>query len=127
MNFYQFINIIWSRKGVALWALIVTVLTTLVVSLLLPKQYLATTSIVAEQRSIDPVTGMNLPVQLLPGYMATQVEMIGSHHVARKVVDKLKLNENPGLREDFIKAKVNGDIRDWIAEMLLKELDIRPS
>lgn len=127
MNFYQFINIIWSRKGVALSALIVTVLTTLVVSLLLPKQYLATTSIVAEQRSIDPVTGMNLPVQLLPGYIATQAEMISSQHVARKVVDKLKLHQIPELQEDFATAKVNGDIRDWIAEMLLKKLDIRPS
>jgi len=127
MNFYQFINIIWSRKEVVLWALMVTVITTLTVSLLLPKQYLGTTSIVAEQRSIDPVTGMNLPVQLLPSYMATQVEMISSHHVARKVVDKLKLDQLPELQEDFAKANINGDIRDWIAGILLKKLDIRPS
>lgn len=127
MNFYQFINIIWSRKEVVLWALMVTVITTLTVSLLLPKQYLGTTSIVAEQRSIDPVTGMNLPVQLLPSYMATQVEMISSHHVARKVVDKLKLDKLPALQEDFAKANSNGDIRDWIAGILLKKLDIRPS
>lgn len=127
MNFYQFISIIWSRKGIALSALMMTVITTLVASLLLPKQYLATTSIVAEQRSIDPVTGLNLPVQLLPGYMATQVEVIASHHVARKVVDKLKLSELPELQEDFAKAESTGDIRDWIAEVLLKKLDIRPS
>ncbi len=128
MNSQQFIYILWSRKSVVLWALMATVITTLVVSLLLPKQYLATTSIVVDQRSVDRVTGLTLPVQLLPGYMATQVDVISSHKVARKVVDKLKLNENPQMQKDFAKAKGTGDIRDWVADLLLeKNLEIRPS
>ena len=84
MNFHQFINILWSRKWLVLSSLMITVITTLVVSLLLPKQYVAKTSIVVDQRSINPVTGLTLPVQLMPGYMATQVDMIASHNVARK-------------------------------------------
>ncbi len=127
MNFQQFINILWSRKSLVLWALMVTVITTLAVSLVLPKQYFATTSIVVDQRSVDRVTGQALPVQLLPGYLATQVDVISSHKVARKVVDKLKLNENPQLQEAFAKAGIIGDIRDWIADRLLKKLEIRPS
>lgn len=128
MNFQQFINILWSRKSVALSVLMVTVLTTLVVSLLSPKQYLATTSIVVDQRSVDPVTGLTLPVQLMPGYIATQVDVISSHNVARKVVEKLKLSEDPQIQEDFAKAKSTGNINDWIADLLLKKnLDIRPS
>ncbi len=35
MNFHQFINILWSRKSVVLSALMITVITTLVVSLLM--------------------------------------------------------------------------------------------
>jgi len=127
MNFQQFINILWSRKSLVLSALMITVITTLVVSLLLPNQYLATTSIVVDQRSVDRVTGLTLPVQLLPGYIATQVDVISSHNVARKVVDKLKLNENPKMQEDFTKAEGIGDIRDWIADLLLKKLEIKPS
>ncbi|MDI1292156.1 MAG: chain length determinant protein EpsF [Methylobacter sp.] len=128
MNFQQFINILWSRKSVALSVLMVTVITTLVLSLLLPKQYLATTSIVVDQRSVDPVTGLTLPVQLMPGYIATQVDVISSHNVARKVVEKLKLSEDPQIQEDFAKAKSTGNINDWIADLLLKKnLDIRPS
>ncbi|WP_432741237.1 chain length determinant protein EpsF [Methylobacter sp. G7] len=127
MNFQQFINILWSRKSVALSVLMVTVITTLVLSLLLPKQYLATTSIVVDQRSVDPVTGLTLPVQLMPGYIATQVDVISSHNVARKVVEKLKLSEDPQIQEDFAKSKSTGDIRDWIADLLLKSLDINPS
>ena len=127
MNFYQFINILWSRKWIALSALMMTAITTLVVSLALPKQYVATTSIVVEQQSVDPVTGQNLPIGLMPAYMAMQVDVITSHNVARKVVEKLKLGDNPKMQKDFAKTKSNGDIRDWAAELLLKKLEIRPS
>lgn len=127
MNFYQFFNILWSRKGIVLSLLAMTVITALAVSLLLPKQYVATTSIVAEQRSIDPVTGLALPVQLLPTYVATQVDVIASHNVARKVVENLKLGDDPKMQEDFVKSKNTGDIRDWIADSLLKGLEITPA
>jgi chain length determinant protein EpsF len=127
MNFQQFITILWSRKSVVLWALMMTVVTTMVVSLVLPKQYLATTSLVVDPRSIDRVTGMSLPVQLLPGYIGTQVDVISSHKVARKVVDKLKLDEDPIIQEDFAKVEGVIDIRDWVADILLKKLEIRPS
>ncbi len=132
MNFQQFINILWARKGIALSALMMTVITTLVVSLLLPKQYVATASIVVNQRGVDPVTGKDMPVQLLPGYMATQVDVIGSHNVARKVLErlkhsKLKLSDIPKMQKDFEKAGNMGDIRDTAADLILKDLEIRPS
>lgn len=127
MNFQQFIYILWSRKSVALWALMLTVITTVVVSLWLPKQYLATASIVVDQRSVDRVTGLTLPVQLLPGYIATQVDVISSHKVARKVVEKLRFHENPQIQESFAKSGGTGDIVDWLADSLLKKLEIRPS
>ena len=127
MNFHQFINILLSHKSIVLSVLMMTVITTLAISLSLPKQYVATTSIVVDQRSVDPVTGLTLPVQLLPGYIATQVDVISSHNVARRVVEKLKLNEDPKMQEDFAKAKNIGDIKDWIADSLLKELEVKPS
>lgn len=127
MNFHQFISILQSHKKVVLSALLLTVVTTLAVSLMLPKQYVATTSIVVDQRSVDPVTGLTLPVQLLPAYIATQVDVISSHHVARRVVENLKLDENPQLQQSFAEAKTDGDIKDWIASSLLKKLEIKPS
>lgn len=128
MNFLQFINILRSRKSLALSALVITVLTALVVSLLLPKEYVATTSIVIDQHSVDRVTGRALPVQLMPGYMATQVDVISSHNVARKVVEKLQLSENAKMQKDFEKADGSGDFKDWAADLLLeKNLDIKPS
>jgi uncharacterized protein involved in exopolysaccharide biosynthesis len=37
------------------------------------------------------VTGALLPLQMLPGYFATQLDIITSHTVALKVVDQLDL------------------------------------
>jgi chain length determinant protein EpsF len=127
MNFHQFISILWSRKSIVLLALMMTVITALMASLLLPKQYIATTSIMVEQRSVNPVTGQTLPAQLLPSYIATQVDVITSHNVARRVVDKLKLSENEQMQKDFASAQGLGDISDWIADSLLKKLEVKPS
>lgn len=128
MNFYHFVNILQSRKSIALMALILTVATATVVSLILPKQYIATTSVVIDQHSVDPVTGQALQVQLMPGYMATQVDIISSHKVARKVVDDLKLIENPSFKNSFEKSGSPIEIGDWIAQLLLEShLEIRPS
>jgi polysaccharide biosynthesis transport protein len=127
MNFFQFNNILKSRKSIILSTLMIIVSMTLLISLLLPKQYVATTAIIIDQRSVDPVTGLSLPVLLLPGYMATQVEVIASHNIMRKVVEKLKLNDDPQMRKDFAKAENTGDIKDWVADKLLKKLDVRPS
>jgi uncharacterized protein involved in exopolysaccharide biosynthesis len=41
-------------------------------------------------KGVDPVTGVTLPGQLLPGYMATQVDIITSKNVALRVVDRLR-------------------------------------
>jgi uncharacterized protein involved in exopolysaccharide biosynthesis len=89
MNFTQLLLILKARSKIILIAFGLTVLTTLIVSLLLPKSYTATTSLVLNYKGMDPVTGLALPAQLMPGYMATQVDIITSRNVAIKVVDQL--------------------------------------
>lgn len=127
MNFHQFINIIFWRKKIAFLVLSVLVSSTVLISFLLPKQYVATASIVIDQRTVDPLTGMALPIQLLPGYIATQVDIISSHNVARKVVEKLKLADNPQIQEDFAVTESKVSIVDWLADSFQKKLDVKPS
>jgi len=127
LNFQQFINILWAQKWIALTALIISVITTLLVSLSLPKQYTAIASIVVNQRSVNPITGLEMASQLLPGYMATQSDVIASHNVAFKVVEKLKLGDDPQMQKAFAKSKGIGDIKDWIADSLLINLEVKPS
>ena len=124
MSLQQFFIILWSRKILVMSGFLVTVAMTLLVSLLMPKQYVATTALVLDQRGIDPITGMVLPAQLLSGYMATQKDVIASHNVALKVVDLLALTQDPKRLESFRKSGGTGDIRDWLAAGLLKSLDV---
>jgi chain length determinant protein EpsF len=131
MNFSQFIYILWFRKQIIFWVLAITVITVFVATLMLPKEYTAETSLVVDQHSVNSVTGTSLPLQLLTGYLATQVDIIGSHNVARKVVEKLKLTDDPETQKNFAKDKAKSDapvdIMDWKANLLLKKLDITPS
>jgi succinoglycan biosynthesis transport protein ExoP len=127
MSLQQVFTILWSRKLLIASCLAVSVTMTLIVSLLMPKQYMAVTTLVVDQRGIDPITGAVLPTQLLSGYMATQGDVINSHNVALKVVDTLKLAENQMMQADFKKSKQTGDIRDWLADLLLKKLEVIPS
>jgi len=128
MNFSQFLLILRARWWVIVLALLVTVGTTAAISLILPKSYTSTVSLVVDSKSKDPVTGNLLPSQLLPGYLATQVDIIQSQNVALRVVDGLKLTSYPSVQEDFQKdTEGQGDIRYWMADLLLKKLEVRPS
>ncbi len=102
--------------------------TTIAVSLILPPKYTATTSLLIDFKGTNPITGQPLPAQLLPGYMSTQVSIIRSHNVALKVVDNLKLTDNPVARRQFTDSTGGkGSMRDWLADLLLKHLDVVPS
>jgi succinoglycan biosynthesis transport protein ExoP len=91
MNLTQFLLVLRARYRIVLIIFSVIVLGTLIVNLVLPKKYTATTSLVLNYKGVDPVTGLTLPAQLMPGYMATQVDIITSHNVAARVVDELKI------------------------------------
>ena len=128
MTFTQFLRVLLARWKAIVFTLLGTVLVTLAVSLLLPKQYTATTSLVVDFKGMDPVLGVMLPAQLMPGYMATQVDIIQSHKVAADVVRTLKLADNPTAREQWQEATDGkGTPQDWLADVLLKKLDVKPS
>ncbi len=128
MNFTQFLLILRARYKIILITFSLIVLATVIVSLSLPKTYTATTSLVLNYKGMDPVTGVVLPAQLMPGYMATQNDIITSRNVAIKVVDQLKFTESTAAQKQFDNAtKGKGDIHTWFADRLLQGLDVKPS
>ncbi|MES2901048.1 MAG: chain length determinant protein EpsF [Pseudomonadota bacterium] len=128
MNISQFLLILLARKRIILATLLVTVSLTFLVSMLLPKTYRATASVLLNYKGMDPLTGIVMPSQFLPGYMATQIDIISSKNVAARVVDQLKLEHNPDVVARFHSATGgSGTVRDWLAELLLKNLDVVPS
>lgn len=128
MYFSQFLLILKARKVTVLVTLLVAVGATVGVSLGMPPTYTATTSLVINAKGADPITGQAVPIRLLPDYMATQVDIIGSQNVALKVVDKLHLTENPVARQQYMAdTGGRGSMRQWLADLLLKYLDVSPS
>jgi chain length determinant protein EpsF len=128
MSLQQLLIIFWARKGLVVAYLLVVMTTTLVLSLITPKQYAASTSLVLDQPGINPITGAQLPTQLTAGYMATQTDIIKSPMVALVAVDILKLADDKGLQADFKKDKMGGgDFSHWMADDLMKKLEVLPS
>lgn len=128
MTFEQLINILRARKWTGLAVFLTVILGTLLVSLLLPKQYTSEAALAVDIKAVDPVTGQQVAGFLAPSYMATQVEMIASQNGALKVVDTLGLAKLPEAQAQFLEAtKGRGDIRVWFAESLLKGLEVKPS
>ncbi|UUZ49870.1 chain length determinant protein EpsF [Massilia sp. B-10] len=111
-----------------LLAPLLTVAAALGVTLMTPKTYQATTSLVLNYKGSDPVTGQAMASQLLPGYMSTQIEIVGSMSVALKVVDALKLAEGADVKRHFLAATGGkGELRDWLASGLLGKLMVQPT
>ena len=127
MTFGQFLSILRARWFVALLIFGLTVVTTLVVSLLLPKQYRAVASVVVDFKP-DPVSAVMYGGMASPGFMATQVDIIQSNRVAQRVVRNLKLNENPQVRQQWLEeAKGEGTIETWLGSVFQRQMDVVPS
>ena len=128
MSFSQLLAILKARIKILSWVFFLTVVTTTVISFILPKTYKATTSVVINSKGTDPVTGFMVPPALIAGYMATQVDIIQSRNVALKVVDKLGIVNSPVAKEQFEKATDGaGNIADWYADQFLQNLEVMPS
>ena len=127
MTFAQFLSILRARKWAALLVFVLVVATTVGVSMVLPKQYDATASVVIDVKP-DPVSAMAFPTMAMPGFMATQVDILTSDRVALKVIRDLKLLDNPNLRQQWqTDGDGKGTIEQWLIKLLAKNLNVKPS
>jgi chain length determinant protein EpsF len=128
MTLHQFLLILVARRKVALSVLGATMLLALIVSLVLPKEYTATTSLVIDVKSPDPIAGIVLQGMMAPGYMATQVDIINSDRVASRVVKLLGIERNKDAIEKWEQASGgNGSFVSYYGNLLQGKLDVRPS
>jgi chain length determinant protein EpsF len=120
--------ILGARKWVALATLLFILGATAAASILLPKTYTATASVLLDAHATNPLTGStSLSMQLYPAYMATQVDVIASPRVARLVIGKLKIANNPEVQRQFREdGKGEGSIETWLVDALRKKLNVKP-
>lgn len=127
MTFGQFLSILKARWWLVLLVLGVVVGSTLIVNLLLPKQYRATASVVLDFKP-DPLSSALYGGMAPPALMATQVDIIESDRVAQRVVRNLKLNENPQIRQQWQEeTKGEGSIEAWLATLFQRNMKVEPS
>jgi len=126
MSFLQILQILRAHYRVALLIPIVVVLATTIVTLQLPKEYTATTSLVVDVKT-DPIAGA-LGAVGSPGYMATQTDIIQSDRVAGRVVSLLRLDKNPMAIERW-KEETEGKVplESYWGELLQKGLRVNPT
>ncbi len=127
MSFSQFLSILQARRLMWWSILALTVVTTIIVSLILPRQYTAGATVVVDVKSPDPISGVVLQGMIAPGYMATQVDIIQSDRVAKKVLKDLRLDQSPELRSQWQdETDGEGAFDSWLAERIQKKLDVKP-
>ena len=127
MTIAQLFSILRARWRISVAVFLVVVVAVVGGSLMLPKQYTAVASVVADAKP-DPVSALMYPGVVSPGFMATQVDVIRSDRVAVRVVRTLKLSENPQIREQWLQeTKGEGNIETWLSESFQKSMDVKPS
>ncbi|CAN5786238.1 hypothetical protein BH09PSE5_BH09PSE5_41340 [soil metagenome] len=127
MNFSQFIHILSARWKIVSLIFIVTVAAAVGITLVLPKTYTATAALVIDLKS-DPLVGQSYPGILIASYMATQVDVLKSDRVARRVIKTLGFLDNPKLKEKWQESSEGrGDFETWVINAFRKATDIKPS
>jgi polysaccharide biosynthesis transport protein len=102
-------RVLIARQKVIAAFTLTSIVAALLLVLMTPKTYVASTELIIDGKGQDPVNGQVLPARLLSGYIATQVDIILSRNVANKVIDTLQLTKTDtfpdSLRKEFAGLK----------------------
>jgi polysaccharide biosynthesis transport protein len=131
MNLQQMLLILRAhyKLALAVWAFVVVA--TVIFCLVFPARYAATTTVVVDSKSPDPVASLMIASGVLPNVnlnMGTEIEVVTSERVARRVVKLLKLDEDEEIKalwRDDTDGK--GTVDSWLAGLLLKKLSVKPA
>ena len=121
MNLTLFLSALRARLGVFVMAFGVTVMAATALTLMLPKSYRATVSLVVDTKDEQSLSNVVIIPQreMRIAYIQTQVDIITSEKVARKVVHDLNLTEDPAVRAALQKKGFSlGSIKTWVTEHL---------
>lgn len=126
-----FLSALRARLGLFVGALVATVVAAMTVSLLLPRTYRATASLVVDtgdaQTLSSPIGAIFRPQEAM-GYIQTQVDIITSPKVAQKVVADLRLTEMDTVQQSFRDQEDGkGSIDVWLSNNLLYSVDVDTS
>ncbi|MDB5815489.1 MAG: chain length determinant family protein [Rhodocyclales bacterium] len=128
MTLQQLILILRARWITVAFVIFMAVVGAITVNWVLPKQYHSTATIVVDTKTTDPVNAVSpQPQPAIAGYLATQVGVVSSERVVRRVVESLNLQHDPDILKLFQKQnetqRLPFDV--WISALLTKNLIVR--
>ena len=128
MTFDQFLRIVRARWILASAIFLTIVTVTVILSLIWPKSYKASASVMVDMRP-DPVSATSSSLGATPtSHIATQVDIINSKRVALRVVRLTGMEQSTEMRARWAKeTQERGSYEDWLATILGKSLEIQPS
>ena len=123
MNIATLIRIIQARWKIIAGATGAAVLAALVITLITPKTYVASTELIIDSKGQDLISGQLLP-KLATNYIPTQTDIIRSRNVINKVIDRLRLTNDP---EMHAVLKTDNPTAAQVANYLSKGLAAAPN
>lgn len=128
MDISRLMAVLGARWRAAALAMLAVLAVTLAVHFVLPPRYTALAALVLDVRGWNPVLGVAEAHAAPRNVLGTQASMVRSDGVARQVVRRLDLKSDPRLSAAWQKqTEGQGDAEAWIAQRLLKTLDVRPN
>jgi succinoglycan biosynthesis transport protein ExoP len=131
MSIQQFLLALRARFRVFALILAATAAAAVTASLLLPKTYKATASLLVDAKDEQSLSNSLRPL-ILPqerlSYLQTQMDIISSRKVGRKAVRELGLAQDAAMQAAFAKADHGaGSIEDWLVDGLHRDLKVETS
>jgi uncharacterized protein involved in exopolysaccharide biosynthesis len=120
LNPIQILRILWVRRIIIFAAMLSAVAGGVLVMLILPPRYMATSRVVLDLVKPDPISGAVLQKGFADAYVRTQLELIRDYQVTGRVVDDLGWADNPDMQAAYA-ARSPGDDRDfrrWAAQSI---------
>lgn len=120
----QVLRVLRARYKMVLILFVCTAAAALTVSSMLPVRYKTSASVMVDiGGASDPLTAM-----IMPNNLSTQVDVIQSDRVARKVAKALKLDEKSDVQQQWLDAtQGKGTIEDWLTGVMQNTIKINPS
>lgn len=127
MTFSQFYFILAARWRAVWVTFLLVMLAVCLITFLSARKYSAMATVVVDVRP-DPLSAMAFQMGGNPAAMGTQIDIIRSDRVARRVVRGLRLTEVESIRASWRRGtNGEGDIETWLVRLMAKELVVEPA
>jgi chain length determinant protein EpsF len=125
MTLRQILTILKARRWLATAIFFTVVASAMGATLLFPKQYTASATVVVDVKS-DPLATSIYAEEANSSYLGTQVEIATSERVATRVIKTLQFDEIPEYRRIWQeKTHGQGDYLRWLAHYVLKRVSVK--